>query len=645
MNEIKTGQIIDGKYQIQAVLGSGAFGAVYKAYHDELSRVVAIKVLGVRGDLSEDTRSRFAREARLLSSLNHPNVISVYSFGLLENSFPYIAMEYLDGRTLAARLQDDEPFPQNVLLEIFMQACRGISAAHDAGIIHRDLKPENIFLANSDGSGPGFVVKILDFGLSRQFVDGLSTSQRLTQTGALLGSVHYMSPEAAGGHPVDQRSDIYSLACILYQCVAGTAPYDADTPLGILYKQQNEKLPDISSKRLEQAPKGIDLVIEKALEKEPSARFQNATEFMDALLAVKAQDIPLLSSLCERQIGAGARNKKGGNLIIVLVATSFVAVLALLGFLSFKRDKPSNSRTTVLPSGSSHNAKIRSADLLTLRSRFEKAHSDRFNLEIVSADNELRNVERELADVQPHLRTKPKLVDCLILRSNCLRDLGDAKGAAELLEQAVKESVLPSGEFPTEVIGIRTNLAEQKMALGQAAEAEKLALENLRLVAKIEDSYRKDEETPELKTTMALEIGLSTALSRSLLANLEYERKNYKKAMEYAEPSAFFMEGRGIMDGANSMRFLIGNCYYAMNQPDAAMKEVAKFADKLGTYESYRDEYLSGRTSKSHVLNCVHTIEGISYWFAAKGYKEEAERNAKLAKDLRELVGKPLPKK
>lgn len=643
MNELVVGQLIDGKYEIQALLGSGAFGAVYRAYHEELRRVVAIKVLGARGDLTEDMRSRFSREARLLSALDHPNVISVYSYGLLENSIPFIVMEFLDGRTLAERLQDDEPLPQNLLLEIFMQVCKGVAAAHEAGIIHRDLKPENIFLAHSEGSGPGFVTKILDFGLSRHSADGMSTSQRLTQTGALLGSVQYMSPEAAAGQAVDQRSDIYSIACILYQCVAGVVPYDAETPIGILYKQQNEKLPPIPRNRLEQAPKGIELVIEKALEKDPSLRFQTAAEFVDALKAVKAQDMQLLSSLCDRELGSSkVRNK---SIVIAIIAAAAAGLIGFLVMMHFQyQNELSRKSKATIPGTSKRNAKIRSGDLLTLSSRFSKAHSDRFNLEIEDKDAELRAIERDLEEIQPHLRIKAKLVDCLILRSRCFRDLDDMPSAERVLEQALKESILPSGKPATEAIGIRTSLAEIKQALGKAAEAEKLARENLPEIEKVEASYQKEEETLELKSNAAVEIGLAAALSRGLLANFELGRKNYQKALEYADRSAYFMEGRGILDGANSMRFLMGNCYLAMKQPEKAVQVVETFASKLDSFDEFKRDYYSGKADKSEILNQVHVIESVYYWYSSNGFTKYAQKYAKFAKDLRTLVGAPIPR-
>lgn len=638
MNELQIGQLVDGKYKIQALLGSGAFGAVYKAYHNELNRPVAIKVLGIRGDLSEDTRSRFSREARLLSSLSHPNVIGVYSYGLLENAIPYIAMEYLDGKTLADRLMDDEPLPPNVLIEIFMQVCSGLAAAHAAGIIHRDLKPENIFLAHSDGSGPGFRVRILDFGLSRQFADGLTTSQRLTQTGALLGSVQYMSPEAASGQVVDRRSDIYSLACILYQCVAGRVPYDADTPLGILYKQQNETLPQIDRNRLALAPPGTEMLIAKAMQKDPSARFQSAEEMMEALKALKLQDVQLLSSLCDAN---GANPTQGKRISLIPVTAAFILIAGITASVVYSTSHRSDSLKSVsgqFPANSKHNTKIRSGDLLTLNSRFSKAHSAYFNLENRAAAEDLRSIERDAADLQSYLRIKSKLVDCLMIRARCLSDLDEIKPALALCEQALEECLNSPAELATQAAGIRTTMAQLNLQLGNKNESERLARENLVAIGEIVKAYEAGDDAAQMRSTVITEVGLSTALCQGLLSQVEYDRGNYKSALEYAKPSAFFMEARGISDGENSMRFMIANCLIRMNQKEKAEKSVEEFAKRLGTIEQYRDEYASGKTDAAGLLNRAHVVESIYLWFAANGFTDKANQYKELGRKMRELA-------
>ena len=638
MNELKPGQLIDGKYEISALLGSGAYGAVYKAYHQELSRTVAIKVLGVRGDLTEDTRLRFSREARLLSALSHPNIIGVFSYGILENSIPYIVMEYLDGRTLAERLRDDEPLPPNVLLEIFAQVSSGLATAHAAGVIHRDLKPENIFLAHSEGSGPGFTAKILDFGLSRQFEDGLSTSQRLTQTGALLGSVHYMSPEAAAGRPVDARSDIYSLGCILYQCVAGALPYDADSPLGILYKQQNESIPPISQKRLEAAPNGIELLIQKAMHKDSDARFQSAEELIGALNAIKVQDMQLLNALCELDSSGGPQPDQKKAFWIAGIAATVIVCLVTVAVLYMVPPSSKNPSVTEVSEGSKHNAKIRSGDLMVLKKRFSKAHSDLFNLEIKSARAELVAIEQELAELQPSLRIKSKLVDCIITRASIMRDRARLEDAAALFEQAIKESRLPSGKRTNEEIGIRTSLAETRMDLHDTAEAEKLVLQNIEDIKEVTAAYERGEETPELKSTDTWEIGMSGALSKMILAKIEYNRGEYQKSLKHADESAFYMEGRGIMDGANTMRFLMGNCYLKLNQRDKALKTVDEFGKKIGDLNHFKKGLESNEMRSAHILNCVHILEATSGWFAAYGFPQESKEYRMLAQEVRQLV-------
>ena len=259
-------------------------GAVYKASQPEMNRMVAIKILHPKLAGRKDLTSRFRREARAMSQLTHPNTVRVFMYGELEaDGSLYIVMEYLEGRNLNQTVRKGGPMPLERAIPVLVQACGALHEAHQMGIVHRDLKPENIFLCNQAGLTD--FPKLLDFGLAkvteRQMKPG---SVILTQEGMVFGTPEFMSPEQAQGKTLDARSDIYSLATILYEVLTGKLPFDAKTPMEYIQKHVME--PPISlNQRVagKTFPPGLDDVLMRALRKKPDERFQTAEEFAAAL--------------------------------------------------------------------------------------------------------------------------------------------------------------------------------------------------------------------------------------------------------------------------------------------------------------------------------------------------------------------------
>ncbi len=227
--QLQTGQVI-GSFDVIDSLGAGGMGEVYRARDKKLGREVAVKVLSAAFSQDRERLGRFQREARLLASLNHPNIAAIYEFEEWEG-MPFLAMELVAGETLAKRLTQGR-LRIGEVLDICLQIAKGMEAAHEKGIIHRDLKPANIMIT-PDGS-----VKILDFGLAKGFEKAASqsdvsrpraTEMRTTETGVILGTTAYMSPEQARGNPVDKRTDIWAFGCVLYECLSGKQPFRGDT--------------------------------------------------------------------------------------------------------------------------------------------------------------------------------------------------------------------------------------------------------------------------------------------------------------------------------------------------------------------------------------------------------------------------------
>ena len=278
-----------GKYRILEPLGRGGMAQVYKAYHPQLDRYVAVKIL--RSDLVEEQEflARFRREARAVAALRHPNIVQIFDFDVQDDLY-YMVMELLEGNTLKAYLNSlrvrGERLPLGEMVRIFNDVLAGLAYAHGEGIIHRDLKPANIMLTRK-----GQAV-LTDFGIA-QIVGGT----KYTISGALMGTLSYMAPEQGLDGHSDARSDIYSLGIAYYEALTGSVPFDADTPLAILMKHINDPLP-LPRKTDPSIPECFERVALKALSKRPDDRFQSANEMAESLsAAVKETGIEVPESI------------------------------------------------------------------------------------------------------------------------------------------------------------------------------------------------------------------------------------------------------------------------------------------------------------------------------------------------------------
>lgn len=285
------GKEIAGQFRIIQRIGSGGMGAVYKAEQPEMNRYVAIKVLHPKYVSRPDLVARFRREARAMSHLSHPNTARVYLYGQLEDGACYIAMEYLEGKNLAQITRAEGRIKPGRAVNIMVQVCGALEEAHRQGIVHRDLKPENIFLTAQGGIAN--FPKVLDFGLAkvtqREMRPG---SLILTQEGMVFGTPEFMSPEQARGQPLDARSDIYSLGCILYEMLTGKLPFDASQPMDYL-AMQIRGTPIPLGKRAEDVtfPPGLEAVVMRTLEKDPDKRYPSASDFAMALKGCLAGEV------------------------------------------------------------------------------------------------------------------------------------------------------------------------------------------------------------------------------------------------------------------------------------------------------------------------------------------------------------------
>jgi beta-lactam-binding protein with PASTA domain/predicted Ser/Thr protein kinase len=272
------GTVFDGRYKIVRKLGAGGMADVYLAEDQELGRRVAIKILNDRHAADDSFIERFRREAKNAAGLSHPNIVSIYDRGEAEGTY-YIAMEYLDGRSLKELIVGRGPAPIKLAIDYARQILAAVGFAHRHGIVHRDIKPHNVLV------GPEGRLKVTDFGIAR------SGASQMTEVGSIIGTAQYLSPEQARGASVDQTSDLYSVGVVLNEMLTGQVPFTGDTPLEIAMKHLSE-VPKPPSELRSEIPHDLDLVVLRALAKDPSERYQSAEE-MDADLERVAEGLPV----------------------------------------------------------------------------------------------------------------------------------------------------------------------------------------------------------------------------------------------------------------------------------------------------------------------------------------------------------------
>lgn len=260
-----------GKYDILGTIGQGGMGTVYRARHPLLDRDVALKL--IRGEGDADALTRFEREAKILANISHRNIVTIFDFDYYEES-PYIVMELLQGRDLHEAMRETPSMTLGMRIDVVRQALVGLGRAHKAGVVHRDIKPKNLFVTSDEE------VKILDFGVAR--IDGASKTAN-----KILGSLHYMSPEQWRSSPLDGRSDLFSIGVTLYELIAEVPPFVGDDPVATMYKTLLEEA-DLTPIRA-RAPALIP-ILQKALEKEVTARYQSAADFASALESVRIEE-------------------------------------------------------------------------------------------------------------------------------------------------------------------------------------------------------------------------------------------------------------------------------------------------------------------------------------------------------------------
>jgi len=271
------GQVVADRYHVVKKLGEGGMGQVYLAEHVKMGRRSAIKVMNPSMVHDPDAVARFNREASNASRIGHPNVCAIYDFGETPDGLIYLAMEFIEGEPLTDVLERQGTLPLARAASIFLQTADALQAAHDLGIVHRDLKPDNIMLSRRKGGGD--TVKVVDFGIAKA-VGGDEAGQKVTKTGLVVGTPEFMSPEQLSGDTLDGRSDLYSLALVLYRMLTGKLPFEATTVQETMIKRLTDEPTTLAEARPDLPfPAGLQPVIDTALARTPAERYQSVAKF------------------------------------------------------------------------------------------------------------------------------------------------------------------------------------------------------------------------------------------------------------------------------------------------------------------------------------------------------------------------------
>jgi serine/threonine protein kinase len=273
--EFQQGQVVGGRYEVISRLGKGGMGLVYRVKQIFINKEFALKTID-RSCMSAIAVRRFQQEAKTAFSLDHPNIIAVNDFGVLDDQTPFLVMELINGETLGERLTRTGCLKLEQAIPIFVQVCFGLAYAHECGVVHRDIKPNNIMLLKGLPLGVEGSVKILDFGIAKFTAHAGGEIQALTQTGEIFGSPLYMSPEQCGGLRVDNRADIYSLGCVFFEALTGAPPFVGETALVTMRKHESEAVPTLKQASLGgEFPAALETIITRMLAKSPDERYQN----------------------------------------------------------------------------------------------------------------------------------------------------------------------------------------------------------------------------------------------------------------------------------------------------------------------------------------------------------------------------------
>ena len=336
--EFKKETKLDDSYEILGPIGSGGMGSVTKARHKILGQLVAIKRISDTKTTDQNALRRFVNEAKAASRLKHENLVSIHDFGIDQDGIPFAIMDFAAGKPLSDLIETSGTLSPARTINIAIEIAKGLEHAHKLGVVHRDIKPSNVIVRTNDDIGEDKAV-IVDFGLAK--IED-PTGQKITQTGEVYGSPLYISPEQAIGMPIDLRTDIYSLGCVIFECLAGVPPFVGDNAMQTAMKHMQSEPPKLSASSQVALPAGLETIVDTCLQKDAANRYQTASALLQALYAVQRGE--KISMPAQSKPRSFLRSKVFWALNAVLLV-----VLATTYFLSSPNKSPTG--TPLAPQG------------------------------------------------------------------------------------------------------------------------------------------------------------------------------------------------------------------------------------------------------------------------------------------------------
>lgn len=280
------GTVVNGKYKLLALIGAGSTSTVFKAEHEQMKHIVALKCLKPDKAMDVIALKRFQLEAQAGSRCHHRSICAIYDFGITSQGQPFLVMELCDGKNLADLIAEKGTIQTPLAISIFLEVCEALEHIHGAGVVVRDINPTDI-IVNIDGDI--ISVKLIDFGCVKIVSEAFDGTERIPTT-EIQGRALYMSPEQCQGLKVDFRSDVYSLGCVMYEAIVGQPPIEGNSFLSTIYKQVSQAVPSFSTSRPDLAiPPEIEAIVSKAIEKDPAERYQSMSEITNALRQIETE--------------------------------------------------------------------------------------------------------------------------------------------------------------------------------------------------------------------------------------------------------------------------------------------------------------------------------------------------------------------
>lgn len=581
---IAVGSILAETYLVTSQIGAGGAGIVFLAEDIALKRKVAIKLLHL-SYADSTSMQRFEREAKALNQLRHPNIVSVFRFGFLDDESPYLVMEYAEGESLRSLLEKTGPLICHEAIAIAAQIASALEFAHSQQVIHRDLKPENIMVQPNT---QGLNVKILDFGLCKDLSSENEQSATLTKTGTLLGSILYMSPEQCLGKACDLRSDIYSFGCVLYEMITGSAPFVSDLPASIMLMHLNDDLPNI----LELSPdSGLPLelqeLISKCTAKKKAERFQNFSEIRSELDLLKERNISARFNPAKKKSKALGLDalvsrvpKSVSSRMPSILLLVFACIFSLLAVTDWGNALIAEQLQSSLSPETSNGALCAMLQVLTKLGRRSSAESLALETTNSSRFYQWSALDREkLLENYIDIFQKDKRKDCVFALQ--LRLLSDA---LDSVAQELKHTKKPAKQIAKPLLNVSRDLYNAELSKKQYTAIVQIC------ERKRYDFPRTSEAPSSLLWTLALRAKSRASCDLALGENAKVELSKYyvyaiRKACDCDNSDLLFSLSQKALEltkqcGFKRDEYFIRSClciyYFNQGQIETARQELAR---------------------------------------------------------------------